>query len=75
LSLLKRWGKERFLTMDRKPVKLKAGTATRRKGGGRKPVYGPEVIASLRTICNVSPKIGIIYTKIRNLMSCILHLK
>jgi hypothetical protein len=31
-------------------VRLKAGTAKRRKGGGRKPVYGPEVIAALRLI-------------------------
>jgi hypothetical protein len=43
-------GKETFLAVDGKPVKLKAGTAKRRKGGGRKPVYGPEVIASLRII-------------------------
>jgi hypothetical protein len=50
LLLLARWGKETFLTVDGKPVKLKAGTTKRRKGGGRKPLYGPEVIASLRTI-------------------------
>ncbi|MDR1308181.1 MAG: transposase [Treponema sp.] len=50
LSLLKGWGKETFLTVDGKPVKLKTETAKRRKGGGRKPVYGPEVITSLRTI-------------------------
>jgi hypothetical protein len=50
LLLLTRWGKETFLTVDGKPVKLKAGTPQRRKGGGRKPVYGPGVIASLRTI-------------------------
>jgi hypothetical protein len=43
-------GKETFLMVDGKPVKLKAGTAKRRKGGGRKPVYGPEVLASLRII-------------------------
>jgi hypothetical protein len=50
LLLLTRLGKETFLTVDGKPVKLKAGTPQRRKGGGRKPVYGPDVIASLRTI-------------------------
>jgi hypothetical protein len=50
LHLLAHWGKETFLTVDGKPVKLKAGTAKRRKGGGRKPVYGPEVIESLRVI-------------------------
>jgi hypothetical protein len=50
LHMLTHWGKETFLTVDGKPVKLKAGTAKRRKGGGRKPVYGPEVIASLRII-------------------------
>jgi hypothetical protein len=48
LYLLTHWGKKTFLTVDGKPVKLKAGTAKRRKGGGRKPVYGPEVIVSLR---------------------------
>jgi hypothetical protein len=36
--------------VDGKPVKLKAGTVKRRKGGGRKPRYRPEVIASLRII-------------------------
>jgi hypothetical protein len=50
LHLLTHWGKEAFLTVDGKPVKLKAGTTKRRKGGGRKPVYGPAVIASLRII-------------------------
>jgi hypothetical protein len=50
LHLLAHWGKETFLTVDGKPVKLKAGTTKRRKGGGRKPLYGPEVLASLRTI-------------------------
>jgi hypothetical protein len=50
LHLLTHWGKDTFLTVDGKPVKLRAGTAKRRKGGGRKPVYGPEVIASLRVI-------------------------
>jgi hypothetical protein len=50
-------GKEIWLTVDGKPVKLKAvptgnrkGKAARRKGGGRKPVYEPEVIASLRLV-------------------------
>jgi hypothetical protein len=50
LHLLTRWGKETFLTVDGKPVKLKAGTSKRRKGGGRKPVYGPEALASLKII-------------------------
>jgi hypothetical protein len=50
LHILTRWVKDSFLTADGKPVKLKAGTPKRRKGGGRKPVYGPEVIASLRII-------------------------
>jgi hypothetical protein len=36
LLLLTRWGRERFLTVDGKPVKLKAGTAKRRKGGREK---------------------------------------
>jgi hypothetical protein len=49
-NLMTHWGKETFLTVDGKPVKLKAGTAKRRKGGGRKPVYGPEVLASPRAI-------------------------
>ena len=50
MALLTLWGKTTLIMVDGKPVKLKAGTATRRKGGGRKPVYGPQVIASLRTI-------------------------
>jgi hypothetical protein len=50
LHILTRWGKATFLTMDGKAVKLKAGTAKRRKGCGRKPRYGPEVIASLKAI-------------------------
>jgi hypothetical protein len=35
LHLLTHWGKETFLMVEGKPVKLKAGTAKRRKGGGR----------------------------------------
>ncbi|MDR0706363.1 MAG: hypothetical protein LBF60_00615 [Treponema sp.] len=50
LALLAGWGKGTFLMADGKPVKLKTGTAKRWKGGGRKPVYGIEVIASIRTI-------------------------
>jgi hypothetical protein len=50
LHLLTHWGKETFLTVEGKPVKLKAGAAKRRKGSGRKPVYGPEVFSSLRLI-------------------------
>jgi hypothetical protein len=50
LHILTHWGKELSLTVGGKPVKLKAGTTKRRKGGGRKPVYGPEVIESLRSI-------------------------
>jgi hypothetical protein len=50
MSLLKRWGRERLLTVEGAPVKLKAGRGKRRKGGGRKPFYGPPVIASLRSI-------------------------
>jgi hypothetical protein len=57
VHILSHWGKETWLTADGKPVKLKAipagnrkGKAKRRKGGGRKPVYGPEVIASLRAV-------------------------
>jgi hypothetical protein len=50
LHILTHWGKETFLTGDGKPVKFKAGTAKRRKGGERKPLYGQEVIASLRNI-------------------------
>jgi hypothetical protein len=38
------------LTGGGTPVKLKAGTTKRRKGGGRKPLYGQEVTASLRRI-------------------------
>jgi hypothetical protein len=50
MTLLKGWEKETFLMEEGKPVKLKTGTAKRRKGCGRKPVYGSEVIASLRII-------------------------
>jgi transposase InsO family protein len=50
LAILTHWGKEKLVRLDGELVKLKAGTAKRRKGGGRKPVYGPEVIASLRPI-------------------------
>jgi hypothetical protein len=50
LHLLTRWEKEIFFTVEGKPVKLKTGMAKRWKGCGRKPVYGPEVIASLRII-------------------------
>ena len=50
LHLLTNWGKTEVLKVNGKMVKLKAGTAKRRKGGGRKPVYGPEVIAALRLI-------------------------
>ncbi|MDR1901930.1 MAG: transposase family protein [Treponema sp.] len=35
---------------DGKSVKIKAGTTTRRKRGGRKLVYGSEVTASLRLV-------------------------
>jgi hypothetical protein len=34
LHLLTRWGKETFLMADGKPVKLKAGSAIRRRGAG-----------------------------------------
>jgi hypothetical protein len=50
MALLTGWGKTILTMADGKPVKLKAGTAKRRQGGGRKPAYGAEVIASLRTI-------------------------
>jgi hypothetical protein len=50
MQILACWGKTILATADGKPVKIKAGTAKRRKGGGRKPVYGPEVIASLRDV-------------------------
>jgi hypothetical protein len=50
LHILPRGGKEIFLTVDGKPIKLKAGTAKRWKGGGRKPVYGPEMIVFFRII-------------------------
>jgi hypothetical protein len=50
LAILARWGKTLFMEADGKPVKVQAGTAKRRKGGGRKLCYGPEVIASLRAI-------------------------
>jgi hypothetical protein len=40
LALLAHWGETTWVTLDGKPVKLKAGTAKRRKkGGGRKPRY------------------------------------
>jgi hypothetical protein len=45
MALLARWGKETLLMADGNPVKLKAGAVKRRK-----PVYGPEVIASLMDI-------------------------
>jgi hypothetical protein len=51
LHILTHWGKETWLTVDGKPVKLKAAPAAkRREGGGRKPLYGPEVIRSLRRV-------------------------
>jgi hypothetical protein len=50
MQILSRRGKTVVAMADGKPVKIKAGTATRRKGGGRKPAYGPEVIASLRLV-------------------------
>jgi hypothetical protein len=50
LHILTQWGKETLLTVEGKPVKLKARTVKRRKGGGREPVYGPEVSTSLRDI-------------------------
>jgi hypothetical protein len=50
LSVLTHWGKEKMVRLEGELIKVKAGTAKRRKGGGRKPVYGPEVIASLRII-------------------------
>jgi hypothetical protein len=50
MALLVRWGKTTLIVADGKPVKLKAGTAKRRQGGGRKPFYGPEVIACLRAV-------------------------
>jgi hypothetical protein len=43
MALLTRWDKTMRIMVDGKPVK-------RRKGGGRKPRYGPAVIASLRSI-------------------------
>jgi hypothetical protein len=50
MALLARWGKTMPMVADGKPVKLKAGRVKRRKEDGRKPRYGPEVIASLRSI-------------------------
>jgi hypothetical protein len=50
LHLLANWGRTEVLNVNSKMVKLKAGTTKRQKGGGRKPVYGPEVSASLRLI-------------------------
>jgi hypothetical protein len=50
LAVLSRWGKEQVIRLEGELIKVKAGTAKRRKGGGRKPIYGPEVIASLRLI-------------------------
>jgi hypothetical protein len=38
LHILTHWGKETFLTVDGKPVKLKAGTVKRRKGRTETPV-------------------------------------
>jgi len=50
LHLLANWGKTQVVSVSGKPVKLKATAKKRRKGGGRKPVYGPELIAVLRVI-------------------------
>jgi hypothetical protein len=50
LHLLANWGKTEVIKLDGKMVRLKGDTRKRRKGGGRKPLYGPEVIASLRII-------------------------
>jgi hypothetical protein len=44
MTLLARWGKTTLIMVGGKPVTLKAGTAKRRKGGGRKPVYGPRLL-------------------------------
>ncbi|MDR3276235.1 MAG: hypothetical protein LBT11_03320 [Treponema sp.] len=50
LHLLANWGKAEVIKLDGNMVRLKADARKRRKGGGRKPLYGPEVIASLRII-------------------------
>jgi hypothetical protein len=39
MALLKRWGKAMLMLVEGKPVKLKAGTVKRRKGGGRKALH------------------------------------
>jgi hypothetical protein len=50
LHLLANWGKSEVIKLAGEMVRLKADTRKRRKGGGRKVLYGPEVIASLRVI-------------------------
>jgi hypothetical protein len=50
LHLLANWGKTEVIKLAGEMVRLKADARKRRKGGGRKPLYGPEVIASLRVI-------------------------
>jgi hypothetical protein len=50
--------------VDGKPVKLKAGTVKRRKEGGRKPRYGPEVIARCQQVKRKENKKGPQITRI-----------
>jgi hypothetical protein len=50
LHLLANWGRTEVIRLDGQMVRLKADARKRRKGGGRKPLYGPDVIAALRVI-------------------------
>jgi hypothetical protein len=51
LHLLANWGKTAIVKAPgMKPVRLKAAPVKRRKGGGRKPVYGEEAVEALRLL-------------------------
>ncbi|MFA5448177.1 MAG: transposase [Sphaerochaeta sp.] len=50
ITLLNGWGKKTTVIVNGKPVTFKGGNVKRRKGGGRKPVYGPETIEALSRI-------------------------
>jgi len=50
ITLLNGWGRRTTVVVDGKPVTIRGGNAKRRKGGGRKPTYGPETIEVLERI-------------------------
>jgi len=50
LHILANWGKTSTIRLPGKAVKLKASPGTRKKGGGRKPIYTDEFVTTLRDI-------------------------